>query len=294
MRKIIGVVGIFVAVGLTSAQPPRGSAADEKAIRKAAEGYATAFNKGDIDGVMAQWAADADYVDESGKSYKGRAAIAALFKQQHGNLKGHKLKIQVKTLRFVSPEVAIQDGVVEMTSPVGAVDSSRYTAVLVKSSGNWLLSSVRDFPNESETTSPAAQLKQLEWLVGDWGHEDKSVQVRVSCRWIMNKNFLHLEYEVKPKDGEETTVSQWVGWDPLNGRIKSWFIDSHGGHGEGAWSRKGNTWTIAATGVLADGRQASATNAWKMIDDKTCLWQSLDRQVDGQPLPDVEVKFVRK
>ena len=33
---------------------------------------------------------------------------------------------------------------------------------------------------------------------------------------------------------------------------------------------------------------------WEYADGKTFVWRATDREVDGQPVADVEVKFVRK
>ena len=65
-----------------------GHAADEKAIRATADDFVKAFNAADVKAVGALWAADAEYTDESGQSYHGRAAIeelyAGLFKEHPG------------------------------------------------------------------------------------------------------------------------------------------------------------------------------------------------------------------
>jgi len=300
MRKKIGLVALLIVAGLAltcvMAQNPRSSPADELAIRKLVAAYSMAFNKGDLDGLLSHWAADADYVDDSGKSYKGRNALVALFKEQLAKLKGYKLNCHVTSLRVLSPDVALKDGTAELTSPEGIAESCRYTAVLVKMSDKWLISSVRDLPNGSdeEGNSAASQLKQLEWVVGEWVHEGKTVAVHVSSRWAMNKNFLIQEYAVRSRDKEELSVTQWIGWDPIKGQPKSWFFDSRGGHGDGLWAREGNSWVVETAGVLGDGRRGSSVNRWHFIDDKTYIWQSQERQIDGQPVPDVELKFLRR
>jgi hypothetical protein len=48
-----------------------------------------------------------------------------------------------------------------------------------------------------------------------------------------------------------------------------------------------------SSGVLPDGSTGSAVNVLKYQDDKTFVWQSIRREADGQPLPDVEAKFTR-
>jgi hypothetical protein len=47
--------------------------------------------------------------------------------------------------------------------------------------------------------------------------------------------------------------------------------------------------------VLPDGRKASATNIYTLVDANTCTWKSIGRNVDGEFLPNIdEVKLVRK
>ena len=89
--------------------------------------------------------------------------------------------------------------------------------------------------------------------------------------------------------------TQVIGWDPAAGTIRSWMFDSDGGFGEGAWSKKGNSWVVKFHQVLPDGRKASATNIYTIVDDNTVTWKSVGREVDGQFLPNVdEVTMVRK
>ena len=90
-------------------------------------------------------------------------------------------------------------------------------------------------------------------------------------------------------------VRQVVGWDPVAKTIRSWMFDSEGGFGEGVWSREDNRWTVRFHQILADGRLAFATNVYTYVDGNTFTWQSVGREVDGAPLPDVDpVTLVRK
>ena len=85
-----------------------------------------------------------------------------------------------------------------------------------------------------------------------------------------------------------------IGWDPAASQLHSWYFDSRGGFGEGQWTHDGNNWKIAAGGIVADGRTGTSTNIWKFIDNKTISWTSKDRELGGVPMPENEVKFVRK
>lgn len=289
VTAVVGVTGLALALGQA---PP----ADEaSAVRAAIDSYTAALNAGNLDGALALVAADADFIDDSGKQFKGKAEIAEVLKQSLADLKGRKLKSTITSLRLVKPEVAIVDGKAEIDSPDGSADAGRYTSTWNRAGGQWLLSGVRDLPDApAAAESAAGPLQQLEWLVGDWASENPLLAVQLSGRWALNRSFLVLDYVVKNKDGEDLEVTQYVGWDPVDGVIRSWFFDSQGGHGGGDWERQGNTWTASWSGVLPEGQVASSTNSMKFVDDNSFLFRSVDRDIDGLPLTDVEAKFVRR
>src|SRR5262249_55518195 len=154
------------------------------------------------------------------------------------------------------------------------------------------ISSMRDLPGEpEETTKPIAyqRIKGLSWMVGHWS--DKSGDTKMSCRWSPNQVALLMEYTIKRANGQTLYISQRIGWDPVNENIRSWFFDSDGGYGEAIWTRDGNAWDITTEGYTADGLSGTSTNRWKFIDQNTALWTGKDREVDEQPLPDLEVKY---
>jgi uncharacterized protein (TIGR02246 family) len=265
-------------------------------VRQASAAYMEALNKGDLDAIVAFWGPDADYVDESGKMTRGREAIAVLFKKSVAELKGSKFKGQIHSLKFLRPEVALVDGSVEITSSDGTRDSNRHAVIWAKSGDKWLISSARDLPAETDKLPCLAygQIKCLEWLVGEWHDQSDKIDVQVSCRWAPNKSFLILDYTVKHQNEEPVLVTQRVGWDPRNQMIRSWVFDSKGGFGEGNWERQGNRWIVGMSGILPDGGTGTATNIYEFVNTDAFVWHSKDREVDGQPVADVEVKFARK
>src|SRR5262249_45773973 len=161
LTAVLGLAGLALALG-------QGRPSDqEKEVRAAIDSYTAAFNKGDLDGVLAHFAADADFVDESGQAFRGKASLAGLFKQTLADLKGQQLKVVPTSIHFLRPDVAMVDGKADLTAPDGAVDSGRFTAVWSKTGGRWLLSSVHDLPTPpSAGESVVAPLQALEWLVG--------------------------------------------------------------------------------------------------------------------------------
>jgi uncharacterized protein (TIGR02246 family) len=283
----------LAGLALVSAQAPTSDA--EKEIRSAVDAYTAAFNKGDLDGVLSHFSADADFTDQGATHFGGKNRLGELLKQSLADLKGTNLKVTLTSVRVLRPDVAQSDGTAQLTSPNGTFDAGRFTAVWTKTDGKWLLNSVRDLA-ESPANQDAVddQLRQLDWLVGEWTHDDPNFSVQLSGRWTLNNRFLLLEYAVKNKDGDDMIVDQYFGWDPVDGVIRSWFFDSTGGYGGGDWTREGNTWSADWKGVLSEGWAASSVNSFKFIDDNSFLFRSVEREIDGLPISDVEAKFIRK
>jgi uncharacterized protein (TIGR02246 family) len=272
------------------------AAADSAAVRKATADYVAALNKGDLDGILAFWAPDAEYIDEAGKATRGKEAVAKMFRQVLPDLKGHKVTAKEHSLRTLRPDVALEDGSLEFCGPDGCKEYNRYAVVWTKADGKWLISSARDLPAEAVEAPSLAypRLQALEWLVGEWVDDTAKIDVKLSCRWAPNKAFLLLDYEVKREGQDAMQVQQRIGWDGHNQAVRSWVFDSHGGFGEGQWQKDGRKWVVDCAGVLPDGGTGTATNVWEFVDPNTFVWRAVGREVDGQPVGDMEVKFVRK
>jgi uncharacterized protein (TIGR02246 family) len=284
------------AAGQEQSKAQGSKASDEQAIRKAAQALVQAMNKGDLDALMALWTPDADYIDEAGKLTRGKEALTALFKKGLAENKGSKITGKTNSIKFLRPEVAMEDGTLEFAAPDGSKESNRYAVVWVKTGDRWLISSARDLPDEVTDVPSLAypQLKGLEWLVGEWQDASDKIDVKLSCKWDLNKSFLLVQYEVKSPGQDALQVTQRIGWDEYNGMLRSWTFDSLGGIGESYWQRDGNRWVAATSGILPDGGTGGATIVVEFVDQNTFVWRSLDRDVDGQPLADSEIKFVRK
>jgi uncharacterized protein (TIGR02246 family) len=277
------------------AKVDKATAEEEAAINKAFTAYLAAFAKGEVDAVLAMWTADAEFIDDDGKAYRGRDTLAPMFAKALPSYKGYKITGKLTSVRLIKPDVALVDGEQTFTPPRGEADVSRFTSVWVKTDGQWRIRSARDLTPEPAGENVAGRrLRELDWLVGEWVYEGKDTTIHLKIRWALNKAFLMQEYEVKHKQGPESKVAQLVGWDPVTEQIKSWVFDDQGGYGEALWTRNGNTWTSQAIGVLPDGGSGSAVNVVKYHDDNTFTWQSQRREADGQPLPDAESKFTRQ
>ena len=270
---------------------------DEEAIRLTGETYAKAFCDADAKSVAAHFTSDAEYVDESGNVHQGRDAIeeamASVFKEN----KGCQIEIEIDSIRFISPGVAIEDGTTAFTSSDDDeidIVFSGYTAIHVKSNGKWLTASVREHAPKNRRQH-RTRLEQLSWLQGDWVDEGDDMLVIFSCKTIDSGNFLLREFKIHIAGQEAMNGTQRIGWDPLTGKLKSWVFDSEGGYSEGFWHRDGERWVLKSCGVTADGEPASSTTIYTLVNDDTMMWQSVDHEIGGVELPDSEpVTIVRR
>jgi uncharacterized protein (TIGR02246 family) len=289
------LLGLVLVVGSRMrADEPRGNAEDATAIQKLGEAFVEAFHKGDARAVAACWAPDGDFIDQTGRHVKGREAIEKSLAHAFAEDKGLKLRIDSESLRFVTPDVAVEDGITAAFPADGAPPSkARYTNVLVKKDGQWLLSSVRESP--FVPPSNYRHLRGLAWAVGDWSGEAEEGGVEhLSVAWSDNQNFLTGKFSTTVKNVPVGSATHRIGWDPEAKRIRSWIFDESGAFGEGARSRDGNKWVVKTTTVLQDGKKGTATYILTPVDADTIALQAKDRTEDGNALPDTkEVKMKR-
>jgi uncharacterized protein (TIGR02246 family) len=271
-------------------------AEDEAAIRANAEAYVAAYNKHDAKAVAAMWSPDAVYMDPStGEAAVGQEEIGKVFTDILAALGEAKLEVEVNSVEFVSPNVAIENGTVRIIRPNEEPEETNYTAVNVKRDGKWLLDRVSEEESPSPPPSSYEQLKELEWMIGSWIDQDERATVQTDCEWTKNQNFLNRSFAVVVGDQVDLAGMQIIGWDPVAKQIRSWIFDSDGGFSEGKWTRKGDRWLIRQSGTLPDGGRSSAVNVITRIDDDSFTWQSVQREIDGDILPNVdEVLVVRK
>ncbi|MHB8866695.1 MAG: YybH family protein [Pirellulaceae bacterium] len=271
-----------------------GPAADEAAIRKAVESYVAAFNQADAEALAALWLPTAVYTNPvSGEQVVGRKAIQEQFAAIFAEAKGSQLEVKTDSIQFISPSVAVEHGTAKVYRPDQAPEESEYTAVYVKHDDQWLLDRVTE---EEVVVTPShyEQLKDLEWMIGNWVDQDDEATVVTECNWTRNNNFMVRSFTVQIRDRLEMAGMQIVGWDPATKQIRSWVFDSDGGFGQGTWKKKDNRWYIQQNGVLPDGQKSSSVNIITYVDDNTCTLQSVDRTLDYELLPNIEEVTITK
>src|SRR5581483_8873398 len=145
----------------------------------------------------------------------------------------------------------------------------------------------REWPGEG------LSVPDLEWLVGTWEAKKGGAAVNARYEWTPNKTFIRSHFSIT-EGGETQSGMQMIGKMPSTGGLHMWTFEDSGGIGDSDITRDGKRWVIAARGSTADGRVLTATNIMTPIDADTFTWQSVERTMDGEPLPDVPpIKVVR-
>ena len=286
----------LISVTLCSMPAVRAAESDPRTaeITKTAEAFVETFHKGDAKAIAAFWTPDGDFVDENSRVFKGRQAIEDSFAELFAANKGLKVRIDVASIKFPAPDLAIEDGTSTAVAPDGSTPNrARYTNVLIKKDGRWLLSSVR----EAAYSEPSnyEHLEGLEWTIGEWSDEQsKGPAGRVSFEWAPGQNFIVATRGGEFKDDTLENGTEWIGWDPVAKQIHSWSFEADGGYGESVWMQDGAKWIIKSNSTVADGSKVTATHIITPIGADNVTWQSKDQTVNGKPLPDTkEIKMKR-
>ncbi len=284
--------GIALAVAAlavaTTARLHADQAEEEAAIRASVAAYVDAFNQGDAEAVAAHWSPAAVYSNPmTGEEVTGRAAIAAEMVKLFQETRGTKIEVDVNSIRFLSPSVAIEEGTARVLRAGEEPDVTVYSCLHVKAGENWLVDRMLEQPRPV-WRSNYQHLKNLEWMIGTWVDQDGGATIETTCQWSQNQNFMTRKFSVSIDGGLDMSGVQLIGWDPVAQHIRSWVFDSDGGFGGSTWKKKGNQWIINSAATLPDGRKASAVKTLTVLDDKTITWQAAGRSLDGEILPNID------
>lgn len=278
-------------VAAAATQPSK----EEAAVRAAITAYRAALAAKDIDAIATYWTEAADYVDQMGRVYKVQAGLARAKRLGHEDSHVDHLstKAESVSIRFVTPQVAIEDGeFVRAGVKGGQAPTGLYTAVWVLKGGKWQIDGLRESPIRGNSmTEP---LKELEWMIGDWEGDGADRKAEISTRWASGKSSILVRMKMQIKDLEPITAVQLIGWDPAQQKVRSFLFDSRGIFVEGYWTNEGDAWTVDATGVFPSGKRMLITKLYSRIDDNTAIWESIDESEDTPPGADVRLKLIRK
>jgi uncharacterized protein (TIGR02246 family) len=288
-------VSLLLSVRLLSAQdtPAAETSVDEEAVRQAAIRFVEAYNAHDAKAVSELFGPNARMEDEGGELIEGRPAIEAAYADEFETSPKASIGLTVDSLRFITPDVAVEEGAVEIFPDGETLTArSRYVAVHLKKDDAWRIISSRTV--QRDVISNYDQLRDLEWLIGEWIDEGEESVVEFNSRWDDNKACLLNDFQVIQDGAITMRGTQRIGWDPQAKTIRAWIFDSNGGFGEAQWTSGDGVWIAKASGVSADGKSASATRIYTPVDRDHIIVSTRDRIADGEVQPDSEITLVRK
>lgn len=282
----IAAIAAFFLPALASAQEAGTDAM--KVAKGLSDAYVAAFNKADTKALSPMYAPDAEYTSDDGDTISGRDAVVAGLGKYLAANKGAKLDVEVQSARFVTPDVLIEKG----HATVGD-ETTRYTCTYVKKGDGWLISQLE------ETTLPPADaaaqaLSELSWLIGSWKDNSPGINVETRVSYALNNRFLRRSFTVTREGEDPVEGTEVIGYDPEAGEVRSWIFDSEGGFGGGTWRHEGNKWLITAAATAPDGTTSTAQHIVTMIDDNKFTWESINRQSDGEALPNIDKIEVKR
>lgn len=143
-------------IALAACQPAaKNTAADETAIKDAARAWATAYNAGDAEGIIALYAEDAVVMPPGAPAATGHAAIREYITADIAAAKaaGVTLAIADNDTVAVSGDLAWHSGSFSVMDASGAVvDTGNYMDASQRVDGNWHI--VRDIWNSDRAPAP--------------------------------------------------------------------------------------------------------------------------------------------
>jgi uncharacterized protein (TIGR02246 family) len=300
MRRLLCVVSIVVffittGIGLAAdAKTPEQKSGQD--IRKLLTEMEESFNRRDAKGLALCWTSHGDFVGQNGERVEGRENIEKGFRESFAAREDSRLQLLVLSLRVIGEGFALVDAIA-VVKPQATITAGEPTfqLVLVKRDDRWLIETARE--TISRVSREPQQLKELEWMVGDWtddGTRESGVSVHSTCDWTIGDKYLIRKFSAEGKDGLVRGGTEVIGWDPRTHRIRSWMFDSDGSFGESVWARDEDRWIVKHSGTLADGSDASVTHIITPVDADTVTVQSKDHSVNGEKQPDLpEVKLKR-
>ena len=239
-------------------------------IRDMMQNYLRAFNRHDAAALASHWSEMGENLDlDSGEKTTGRDAVAGVFAALFEEDRAATIDIDIASIKPLRDDVALVDGVSLISFADDTTASSRFSAIVTRENGRWVLSSVREAAAPLPER-PRQPLDALEWLVGSWEDVSEGLTASTHCTWSAGRAFLVRSHVVTPDasaadaasgvpallpaEGATREIAEIIGWDPERGRIRSWVFSSDGRFAEGTWERigDGDEWTVRFEGRGAD------------------------------------------
>jgi uncharacterized protein (TIGR02246 family) len=255
--------------------------ADKAAIKKALDEFAAAFKKGDGKAVAALWTTEGEYISDDGTTFNGRAALEKAYTEFFSKNPDNLMDVEIDSIKFPARDNAVVEGHFKLRKGKRQeLVVSKCSFLYARQDGQWLIAIAREFPGDG------LSIRDLEWLIGTWEAKNEGTSVRTKYEWTKNKTFIRCEFSLT-FDGKSFTGMQMIGKDPETGLLHMWTFEDAGGIGGTAITRDGKKWIHTARAVTGDGQIVISTNIMTPIDNDSFNWQSVQRSIDDEELPDL-------
>jgi uncharacterized protein (TIGR02246 family) len=295
MSRFVGGMIIAAVFGLAcvEAVAAEGDAAVREAVVKAAAGYADAYNKRDFTALADQWVERAELI-EGGSCVIGRDAIVASIRGWLDRHAQAAIQIKVTDVEIVTPALARVRGVIAFTRKPGEKPvESRFESLRALEQGTWRI------VDSSVASNHAAALDDINWLVGAWQATDAKAGTTIDAVYekAIDGRAIIGRVKLAPKAGKPVEAIEIIHADRGDGVIRTAVYDSTGAHAEGVIESDGTSLNRSLVGVPGDGVTGSRAQWVQTIvpgGEGRFTMQSIERSLDGRPLPDGQPMHFRK
>ena len=253
--------------------------ADEAALKQRTAAFVEAVKSGDAKKVAGFWTDEGEYAGGDGVTIRGMAELEEAYRGHFKEAGNPKVSHEIDSIRFLSRDTAVVEGSFESTyAKQKEPKSASFSILYVREDGSWRIAVLREWSRQTT-------LRDLGWLIGEWSAKTEDGQVNTAYRWSNDKSVITMEFSVKAEE-DTTSGHQVIARDPATGAIRSWVFQG-GGIGEGDWSREGKRWVISSRGLSAEGEEMTATNIFTPKGQDSFTYESINRTLDGEELPDI-------
>jgi uncharacterized protein (TIGR02246 family) len=215
--------------------------------------YLRAFRSRDAEAVAACWSESADNRSlDSGEETHGRQQVQQVFQTLFEEDASAEIDLDIQEIRPLGSNLAVVDGISQLSFSTGDATASRFTAIVMKKDGRWMLESVREAATELPETSRGYAIRRVSEFAGRWESVAGRQDVSTHAFWTAGGGFLVRSHTVQGK-ASDREITEIIGWDPVRQGIRSWLFTSDGGFAEGSWTIEDDHFDVMLDGTTASG-----------------------------------------
>lgn len=215
--------------------------------------YLRAFRSRDAAAVAACWSESADNRSlDSGEETHGREQVEQVFQTLFEEDASAEIDLDIQEIRPLGGDVAVVDGISQLSFSTGDATASRFSAIVMKKDGRWMLESVREAATELPESSRGYAIRRVGEFAGRWESVSGRQDVSTHAFWTAGGGFLVRSHTMQGEAGDRE-ITEIIGWDPVRQGIRSWSFTSDGGFAEGSWTLDDDHFDVLLDGTTAEG-----------------------------------------